>query len=39
MPAKMVDLDSEQQMVSQIWGLQIRVCDAEGNDAFSAKWT
>jgi len=37
MPAKMVDLDSEQQMVSQIWGLQIRVCDAEGNDAFSGE--
>jgi hypothetical protein len=24
-PAKLVDLDTEQQMVSQIWGLQVRV--------------
>ncbi|WP_263352906.1 hypothetical protein [Acidicapsa acidisoli] len=37
MPAKMVDLDSEQQMVSQIWGLQVRICDAEGNDALSGE--
>jgi hypothetical protein len=29
-PAKMVDLDPEQQMVSQIWGLQVRLCTAAG---------
>lgn len=29
-PAKMVDLDPEQQMVSQIWGLQVRLCTADG---------
>lgn len=30
-PAKLVDLDTEQQMVSQIWGLQIKVevCNGE----------
>lgn len=30
-PAKLVDLDSEQQLVSEIWGLQVRIADAEGN--------
>jgi len=30
-PAKLVDLDSEQQMVSEIWGLQVRIADGEGN--------
>ena len=29
-PAKLVDLDTEQQMVSQIWGLQIKVQVREG---------
>lgn len=29
-PAKLVDLDSEQQMVSTIWGLEMRICDASG---------
>jgi hypothetical protein len=28
--AKMVDLDSEQQLVSTIWGLQVRITDAAG---------
>jgi hypothetical protein len=28
-PAKLVDLDTEQQMVSQIWGLQIKVAISE----------
>jgi hypothetical protein len=28
--AKIVDLDSEQQLVSEIWGLQVRIADAEG---------
>jgi hypothetical protein len=30
-PAKLVDLDSEQQLVSEIWGLQVRIADAQGN--------
>jgi len=29
-PAKLVDLDSEQQLVSEIWGLQVRIADAGG---------
>jgi hypothetical protein len=32
-PAKLVDLDTEQQMVSQIWGLQIKVASS-GSDFF-----
>lgn len=30
-PAKLVDLDSEQQLVSEIWGLQVRIADANGH--------
>jgi hypothetical protein len=30
-PAKMADLDSEQQLVSEIWGLQVRIADSQGN--------
>ena len=30
-PAKMVDLDPEQQLVSEIWGLQLRIADQAGN--------
>jgi hypothetical protein len=29
-PAKLVDLDSEQQLVSEIWGLRVRIADAVG---------
>jgi hypothetical protein len=29
-PAKLVDLDPEQQLVSMIWGLEMRICDANG---------
>lgn len=29
-PAKLVDLDSEQQLVSEIWGLQVRIAQADG---------
>lgn len=29
--AKLADLDSEQQLVSEIWGLQVRIADASGN--------
>src|SRR5207253_1807368 len=28
--AKLVDLDPEQQLVSEIWGLEVRICDAAG---------
>jgi hypothetical protein len=28
--AKLVDLDSEQQLVSMIWGLEVRVCTSSG---------
>jgi hypothetical protein len=28
---KLVDLDPEQQLVSQIWGLQVRICDRDGS--------
>lgn len=30
-PAKLVDLDPEQQLVSAIWGLEVRICDQNGN--------
>src|SRR4051812_14116439 len=30
-PAKLVDLDPEQQLVSEIWGLQVRIADVLGN--------
>jgi hypothetical protein len=30
-PAKLVDLDSEQQLVSEIWGLQVRIADSSGS--------
>ncbi|MBX3655179.1 MAG: hypothetical protein KF686_13415 [Ramlibacter sp.] len=30
-PAKLVDLDSEQQLVSEIWGLEVRIADDNGN--------
>ena len=28
--AKMADLDTEQQLVSEIWGLEVRICDGAG---------
>jgi hypothetical protein len=30
-PGKLVDLDPEQQLVSEIWGLQVRIADANGH--------
>jgi hypothetical protein len=30
-PGKLVDLDPQQQVASQIWGMQIRLVDAKGN--------
>jgi hypothetical protein len=29
-PAKLVDLDPQQQLVSQIWGLEMRICAPDG---------
>lgn len=36
--AKMADLDSMQQLVSQIWGLQVRFADASGNTLMSGSY-
>jgi hypothetical protein len=36
--AKLVDLDPQQQMVSQIWGLSVRLEDACGIPAFSGEF-
>ena len=37
-PAKLVDLDPEQQLVSEIWGLQVRIADADGNTLLCADY-
>lgn len=37
-PAKLVDLDPDQQMVSQIWGLEVRICDADGLNAVRGRF-
>ncbi len=37
--AKMVDLDSQQQIVSEIWGLQFRITDPEGKTLLRADMT
>jgi hypothetical protein len=34
-PAKLVDLDSEQQLVSEIWGLQVRIANTQGETLFT----
>jgi hypothetical protein len=36
--AKLVDLDPQQQMVSQIWGLSVRLQDDRGVEAFSSEF-
>ena len=36
--AKLVDLDSEQQLVSEIWGLQVRITDAQNNTLLRADY-
>ena len=38
-PAKLVDLDPEQQLVSEIWGLQVRIADGNGNTLLLADYT
>ena len=35
---KMVDLDPEQQLVSEIWGLQVRITDGTGNTLMSGTY-
>lgn len=35
-PAKLVDLDSEQQLVSEIWGLQVRIASPDGTSLMVA---
>ena len=37
-PAKLVDLDPEQQLVSQIWGLTVRIADAQGDTLLSGEF-
>jgi len=37
-PAKLVDLDSEQQLVSEIWGLTVRIADSSGNTLMSGQF-
>ncbi|MBX8529705.1 hypothetical protein K5D32_08545 [Pseudomonas cichorii] len=37
-PAKMVDLDPEQQLVSEIWGLEVRIADLNGDTLFSGQF-
>jgi hypothetical protein len=37
-PAKIVDLDPEQQTVSEIWGLQVRISLADGTDVLRARY-
>lgn len=37
-PAKLVDLDSEQQLVSEIWGLLVRIADGKGNTLMSGEF-
>lgn len=36
--AKLCDLDSEQQLVSEIWGLQVRIADQHGNTLFRGEF-
>jgi hypothetical protein len=38
-PAKLVDLDSEQQLASEIWGLQVRIADEQGNTLMRGDFT
>ncbi|MGH3168544.1 MAG: hypothetical protein ACRDN0_22015, partial [Trebonia sp.] len=37
-PAKLVDLDSEQQMVSTIWGLEVRIATAGGDTLLGGRF-
>ncbi|MDB5034510.1 MAG: hypothetical protein JWQ98_1751 [Chlorobi bacterium] len=37
-PAKMVDLDPQQQLVSEIWGLEVRISDHRGRTLLSGEY-
>jgi hypothetical protein len=37
-PAKLVDLDPEQQLVSMIWGLEVRIADPEGQNLLRGRF-
>ena len=37
-PAKMVDLDSEQQLVSEIWGLNVRIVGVDASTLVSGEF-
>jgi len=37
-PGKLVDLDPQQQMVSQIWGMQVRIVDAKANTMLQGEY-
>lgn len=37
-PAKLVDLDPEQQMVSEIWGLEMRLCAPDGRTVLRGRF-
>ncbi|MES2939039.1 MAG: hypothetical protein V4864_15240 [Pseudomonadota bacterium] len=37
-PGKLVDLDPQQQMVSEIWGMQVRLLDAAAQALFSGEY-
>lgn len=37
-PGKLVDLDPQQQMVSEIWGMQVRLLDAARRQLFSGEY-
>ena len=36
--AKLVDLDPEQQLVSEIWGMEIRIADVSGNSLMRGRY-
>jgi hypothetical protein len=36
--AKLVDLDPEQQMVSEVWGMSVRICDADGQTLLRSRY-
>jgi hypothetical protein len=37
-PAKIVDLDPEQQLTSEVFGLQVRICLADGTNLLQARY-
>jgi hypothetical protein len=36
--AKLVDLDPQQQIVSEIWGLEVRICDVQGTTLLRSQY-